>query len=60
MPAGGELIIEHHAEQDNETDEEIDKGCYLRSGGDDQPGEVNFADEAGVADEAVGGFAQGV
>ena len=58
LPAGCELIIDHHSDQDNETDEEIDESGYQGCRGNDQSGEVNFADQIGVADQTVGRFAQ--
>ena len=60
LPARCELIIEHHSDQDNETDEEIDKSSYQGRRGNDQSGEVNLADQIGVADQTVGRFTQGV
>ncbi len=60
LPDGCELIIEHHSDQDNETDEEIDESGYEGRRGNDQSGEVNLADQIGVADQTVGRFTQGV
>ena len=60
LPAGCELIIDHHSGQDNKTDEEIDESAYQGRRGNDQPREVNLADQIGVADQAVGRFTQGV
>ena len=60
VPAGCKLIIDHHSDQDNETDEEIYESGYQGRRGNDQPGEVNFADQIGVAYQTVGRFTQGV
>ena len=56
MPAGCELIIDHHSDQDNETDEEINESGYQGRRGNDQSGKVNLADQIGVADQTVGRF----
>ncbi len=59
LPAGQEPIVDHHAGEDDEADEEINKRDDNRGGRDDEPREVNLADEVGVADEAIGGLGQG-
>jgi len=60
LPARDKLIIDHHAEQYHEADEKIDERRDERGRRDDHPGKVNLADQAGVVDQAAGGFAQGV
>jgi len=54
LPAGCELITDHHSDKNNETDEEIYESCYQGRRGNDQPGEVNLADQISVADQTVG------
>ena len=39
---------------------EIDESGYQGYRGNDQPGEVNLADQIGVADQTVGRFREGV
>ena len=58
MPAGEKLVPEHHPDEDDEADEEIDKRHDYCGRGHDKAGEINLADEVGVADEAVGRFRQ--
>jgi len=53
LPAGKKLIPDHHPQEDDEADEKIDKGGDKGGGGDDQPGEIDLADEVGVVDQAV-------
>jgi len=53
LPAGKKLIPGHHPQEDDETDEKIDKGRNKCGGGDDEPGEIDLADEVGVVDQAV-------
>ncbi len=59
LPAGEELVVDHHAGEDDKADQEINKRDDDGGGGDDEPGEVNLADEVGIADEAIGGLGQG-
>jgi|SRR3989304_2593858 len=58
VPAGCELIIDHHSYEDNETDEEIYESGHQGRCGNDQSGEVNLADQIGIADQTVGRFTQ--
>jgi len=53
LPAGEKSIPEHHPQEDDEADEKIDKGGDEGGGGDDEPGEIDLADEIGVVDQAV-------
>ena len=58
MPAGQKLVPEHHPDEDDEADEEIDKRHHHGGRGHDEAGEIDLADEVGVADEAVGRLRQ--
>ena len=60
MPAGCKLIIDHHSDQDHETDEKIYESGYDGRRRNDQSGEVNFADQIGAAYQTVGRFTQSV
>ena len=55
LPAGQELIPEHHPDEDGEADQKIDERHDDGGGGDDEAREIDLADEVGVADEAAGG-----
>lgn len=59
IPVGDEPIPGHHANHDDEADEEIDEGDDHGGGGDDEAGKVDLADQVGVGDQAVGGFGKG-
>jgi hypothetical protein len=59
LPAGQEPVVDHHAGDDGEADQEINERDDHSGGGDNEPREVNLADEVGIADEAVGGLGQG-
>lgn len=58
VPVRGESIVGHESQQNYETDEEIHEGSHHRGGGNDQPWKVDFADQVGVAYQAVGRFSQ--
>ena len=58
LPTGCKLIIDHHSDQDNKTDEEINESGYQGRRGNDQSGKVNLTDQIGVADQAIGRFTQ--
>ncbi len=59
LPAGEEQVLAHYAGEDDKADEEINKRDDDGGSGDDEPREVNLADEVGIADEAIGGLGQG-
>ncbi len=59
LPARQEPVVDHHAGEDDEADQKINKRHDDGSGGDDEPREVNLADEVGIADEAIGSLSQG-
>ncbi len=59
LPAGQELVVDHHAGEDDEADQEINERHDDGGGRDNEPREVNLADEVGIADEAIGGLGQG-
>ena len=52
------MIVGHQSQKDDEADEKIGETRHHCGGGNNQPGKVDLADQAGVADQTVGGFAQ--
>ena len=58
LPARHKLVPDHQRDQNGEADEEIDEGDHHRGDRHDQPRKIHFADEIGIADQAVGGVAQ--
>jgi hypothetical protein len=56
LPSWEELIPDHHADQNDKTDEEVDEGDNHGGGGDDKPGEIDLADEVGVVNQTARRF----
>lgn len=52
-------VIDHHADEDDGRNRQIDQAGGGGGGGDDEPGEVNLLDQGGVADHRVAGIGQG-
>ncbi len=53
LPAGKELVVDHHAGEDDEADEEINERDNDGGGRDDEPGEVNLADKVRVINQTA-------
>jgi hypothetical protein len=59
LPAGKELIPNHHADQNDKTDKEINEGDNDGGGRDNEPGKVNLADKVRVNDQTARSFRKG-
>jgi hypothetical protein len=59
LPAGKELIPDHHADKNDKTDQKIDECDYHGGSGNDKPGKIDLADEVGVIDQTARSFREG-